>query len=309
MDVLRIGICQLESDIGSAKYDPRPANLERALQAINTVAGQGAQLLVFGEVYLNGYESGQFTPKYAVAEEEDDPFVAPLVEEAARRDVCIIMGATTHKGPFPGDVYNSAIVIGPDGILGVYSKSHVAAFLFSGNRVVGEKLYWSPGEALPVFDTSFGRIGIEICYDIWFPEVARTLALKGAELIINVSAAIRGFEESWDHFLFTRALENFIPYLHVSVVGKQKDFELFGGSRLYSPFGMVLAEAPRGEEALLTADLDKKLIIEARGQFHPFYNRNPRLYQEVARPLSTELERRILRSAGLTSRNREDTGD
>jgi predicted amidohydrolase len=294
MDALRIGICQLKSDIGSADYDPRPANLERALKAIDEAAGQRAQLLVFGEVYLNGYESGEFTPDYAVAEEEDDPFVAPLVAEAARRDICIVMGATTHKGSFPGDVYNTAIVIGPEGIIGVYSKSHVAAFLFDGNRVAAEKVYWSPGEALPVFDTPFGRIGIEICYDIWFPEVARTLTLKGAELIINVSAAVCGFEESWDHILYTRALENTIPYLHVSVVGLQKDFELFGGSRLFSPAGTVLAEAPRGEEAILTVDLDRKLIFKVRGTLHPFYNRNPRLYQEIALPLSTELERRML---------------
>jgi predicted amidohydrolase len=309
MDVMRIGICQLESEIGTAEYDPRPANLERALRAVDTLAGQGAQLLVFGEVYLNGYESGQFTPKYAVAEEEDDPFVAPLVEKADEKNVCIVMGATTHKGLFPGDVFNSAMVIGPDGIIGVYSKSHVAAFLFGEGLAACEKLYWSPGEALPVFDTPFGRIGIEICYDIWFPEVARTLALKGAELIINVSAAVCGFEESWDHILFARALENVSPYLHVSVVGMQKDFELFGGSRLFSPFGTVLAEAPRGEEALLTADLDKKLILQARGQMHPFSNRNPALYQEVARLVPTELERKTQRSAGVAPRVDHDAAD
>lgn len=309
MEELCIGICQLKSEIGSADYDPRPANLEKALEAIDTVAGQGAQLLVFGEVYLNGYETGEFTPKYAVAESVDDPFVAPLAEEAARRNICIIMGATTHKGAFPGDTYNSAIVIGPEGIIGVYSKTHVAAFLFDGNRVAGEKLYWSPGEELPVFDTPFGRIGIEICYDIWFPEVARTLTLKGAELIVNVSAAVCGFEESWDHILYTRALENTIPYLHVSVVGRQNYFECFGGSRLYSPSGKVLAEAPRGEEALMSAALDKKLIFEVRGQLHPFYNRNPRLYQEIGLPLSTELERRMVGYHDLSSRNRAGVAD
>jgi predicted amidohydrolase len=278
---LRIAACQLRSDIAREGYDPRPANLERALGAIAEAADQGAQLIVFGEIFLNGYESGRFTPRYAVSERADDPFLAPLVDEARSRGVHIVMGATTHKGPFPGDVFNSAVLIGPQGIVGVYSKAHVAAFRADDERVVAEKAWWSPGKELPVFDTPLGRIGIEICYDIWFPEVARTLTLKGAELIVNISAAVCGFETSWDHMLYVRSVENSIPYMHVSVVGRQKDFELFGGSRLYSPFGEVLAEAPRGEEAVMTASLDRSLIFAARGAMHPFHNRNPALYRQI----------------------------
>ncbi|MEY2452851.1 MAG: 5-aminopentanamidase [Acidimicrobiaceae bacterium] len=279
-----IGICQLESRIGTEDYDPRPDNLAHALDAIATADDQGAKIMVFGEIMLNGYESGPYTPKYAVAESEHDPFVAPLVREARERDVYIIMGATTHKGAFPGDCYNSALVIGPEGLLGVYSKTHVAAFIVDGGaKLAAEKVWWSPGNELPVFDTRYGRIGIEICYDNWFPEVARTLTLKGAELIINVSAAVCGFEDGWGRFLATRSLENCVPFLHVSVVGKQKDFELFGGSRLFSPTGDLVFEAPRGEEAVLTTTLDRSLIFAARGAYHPFYNRNPALYEEVTK--------------------------
>lgn len=286
MNEIPIGICQLKSNIGHDGYDPRPDNLERALEAIAAADEQGAKLLVFGEIYLNGYESREFTPKYAVAESEDDPFVQPLVREARDRDLYIVMGATTHKGAFPGDVYNSALFIGPEGLLGTYSKTHVAAFIVNdGERLAAEKVWWSPGNDLPVFDTRYGKVGVEICYDIWFPEVARTYALRGAELIINVSAAVCGYETSWDHMLYARSLENVVPYLHVSVVGKQKEFELFGGSRLYSPLGEVLAEAPRGKEAVLTASLDRSLIFAARGMLHPFWNRNPRLYEEVTKVL------------------------
>lgn len=284
MNEIPLGICQLSSQIAREGYDPRPDNLERALEAIATADDQGAKILVFGEIFLNGYESREFTPKYAVAESEEDPFVQPLVREARDRDIYIIMGATTHKGPFPGDVYNSALVIGPEGLMGTYSKTHVAAFIVDGGaKLAAEKLWWSPGNELPVFDTRYGRIGVEICYDVWFPEVARTYALKGAELIINVSAAVCGFEDSWGHMLYARSIENCVPYLHVSVVGKQKDFELFGGSRVYSPTGEVLAEAPRGEESIQTFALDRSLIFAARGAYHPFWNRNPALYAEVTR--------------------------
>jgi len=292
---ISIGICQLGSDIGREDYDPRPANFERALAAMDTATADGAKLLVFGEVYLNGYETGALGHKYVVAEREDDPWVEQLIEEARSRDIHILMGATTHKGSFPGDLYNSVLVIGPSGLIGVYSKTHVAAFTFDGGRVAAEKAYWSPGFELPVFDTPLGRIGVEICYDIMFPEVARTLALKGAELIVNVSAAVCGFEETWDHLLFARSVENSVWYLHVSVVGLQKDFELFGGSRLFSPSGETIAEAPRREEAVLVTSVSRAALLEARGTTHTFYNRNPRLYAPI-----TDTEPTVAPSMPLT---------
>jgi predicted amidohydrolase len=281
MNEIPIGICQLASEIGREDYDPRPGNFARAVAGIEKAAAGGAKLLVFGEVFLNGYETGALGHRYAVSEREDDPWVEQLIEVARKQDVHLLMGATTHKGLFPGDLYNSVLVVGPGGLLGVYSKTHLATFTFDGGRAAAEKLYWSPGFELPVFDTPLGHIGVEICYDALFPEVARTLALKGAELIVNVSAAIHGFEETWDHLLFARSVENRIWYLHVSVVGRQKDFELFGGSRLFSPFGQVVAEAPRGEEAVLVAQASRDVLLEARGTAHPFANRNPSLYGPI----------------------------
>ena len=280
MRELAIGICQLRSEIGRDDYDPRPANLERALEAIATTADAGARLIVFGEIFLNGYETNELTPRYAVAESSDDPWVARLVEEAGARDVHIIMGASTHKGSFPGQCYNSALLIGPEGLIGVYSKTHVASFGVDG-MVAAEKAWWSPGSELPVFDTALGRIGIEICYDNSFPEVARTLTLKGAEIIVNISAAVCGFEDHWTQHLYVRSTENVIWFLHVSVVGKQRNFECFGGSRLFNPKGEVVFEAARGEEAIAvtTADLDE--LFTARGQMAPFYNRNPELYAAI----------------------------
>src|SRR5262249_19446249 len=155
----------------------------------------------------------------------DDPWVTRLSEKAGQHKVYILMGATTHKGPFPGDLFNSVLVVGPQGLEGVYNKTHVPALIFAGDRVAAERAYWSPGYDLPVFDTSLGRIGVEICHDITFPEVARTLTLKGAELVVNVSAAICGFEKWWDQMLYVRSVENNVWYLHVSVVGKQREYE------------------------------------------------------------------------------------
>jgi predicted amidohydrolase len=277
MREITIGICQLESVIGTADCDPRPANLERALEAIEATASQGAKLIVFGEVFLNGYETNEYTPKYAIAETDDDPYVKRLIDEAGALDVHIIMGASTHKGPFPGEIYNSALLITPLGLVGVYSKTHVAAFAVGG-KISAEKAWWSPGTDIPVFETPLGCIGIEICYDNSFPEVARTLTLKGAELIVNISAALCGFEDHWTSSLYVRSTENAVWFLHVSIVGKQREFELFGGSRLLTPHGEVVFEAPRGEEAVLVTSADLDVLYEARGRMHPFSNRIPALY-------------------------------
>lgn len=281
MRELAIGICQLTSEIGTADYDPRPANLEKALRAIAETAEQGAKLVVFGEIYLNGYETNEHTPLYALGESDADPYVSRLADAAREHDVHIIMGASTHKGAFPGQSYNSALLIGPEGLVGVYSKTHVASFAFDG-RVAAEKAWWCPGTDIPVFETPLGRIGIEICYDNSFPEVARTLTLKGAELIVNISAAVAGFEDHWTQHLYVRSTENVIWFLHVSLVGLQKDFECFGWSRLFSPKGEVVFEAPHGEEAVAVARLDFDELYRARGQMAPFYNRNPALYRVIA---------------------------
>jgi predicted amidohydrolase len=280
MRELPIGICQLTSEIGSAEYDPRPANMARAREAIATVAAQGAKLVVFGEIFLNGYETNDHTARWAIAERADDPWVAQLVEEATKHDVHLIMGASTHKGTFPGQSYNTALLIAPDGLVGVYNKTHVASFAV-GDIVAAEKAYWSPGNDIPVFETTLGRIGIEICYDNSFPEVARTLTLKGAEIIVNISAAVAGFEEHWRNHLSVRSEENVIWFLHVSVVGTQRNFTCFGGSRLYSPYGQPVFEAPYDEEFVGVTSADLDLLFEARGRMHPFYNRHAELYSAI----------------------------
>jgi len=281
MRTLPIGICQLRSEVGTADFDPRPANVERAIDAIATAAADGARLIVFGEAFLNGYETNEFTAKYAIAESESDPYVEALTRQAAKHDVHLIVGASTHKGSFPGESYNSALLIGPDGLIGVYSKTHVASFAIASD-VAMEKAWWTPGRELPVFATALGKIGIEICYDNSFPEVTRTLALKGAELVVNLSAALCGFEDHWTKHLYVRSTENAVWFLHVSVVGRQRNFEFFGWSRLASPFGEIVFEAPRGEEAICVAEADLDVLFAARGQRAPFYNRNPSLYRVIS---------------------------
>jgi beta-ureidopropionase len=165
-----------------------------------------------------------------------------------------------------------------------YRKTHVAGFTY-GEGVAMERCFYSPGKDLPVFDTPLGRIGVHICYDSSFPEVARVQALKGAELLVNTSASAAGFEEFWEHALFMRAAENATWYVVCSVVGKQRgETVLFGGSRVVDPNGKVVAAAKYHEEDMLIVDIDLALTRQNRVQSHVFSTRQPELYASIVHP-------------------------
>lgn len=280
---LRVALVQRESEIGTETYDPRDANLSRALEDIDLAARAGANLIIFGEMYLSGYRTDEWLHKWATVIDPPDKHVQAVMGATAEHGVHVIMGMATLGAKMPGDLYNSALVVGPDGVIGTYRKTHVAGFPYS-EGISMECCFYSPGRELPVFDTPLGKLGIHICYDICFPEVARVQALKGADLLINVSASAHGFEEYWDHALFVRAAENACWYLVCSIVGVQRGDRLFGGSRVIDPSGRIVASAKMNEEDVIFADIDLSMSGLVRAQSHAFSIRQPELYKTIVEP-------------------------
>jgi len=280
---VRVALVQSKSDIGTATYDPRDANLGRALADIENAAAAKADLVVFGEMYLSGYRTDEWLHKWASTIAPPDRHVAAVIDAAERHGLHVIMGMGTFGPGMPGDVYNTALLTGPNGIIGAYRKTHVAAFTYF-NGVATERCFYSPGKDLPVFDTALGRIGIHICYDMSFPEVARVQALKGADFLVNVSASAGGFEEYWEHGMFMRAAENCIWYMVCSVVGMQRNDRLFGGSRVVDPDGKVVAIGKFDEEDFVVADVDLDAQRAARATSHLFNTRQPEIYRAIADP-------------------------
>ena len=276
----RVALVQRTSDLGTETHDPRPKNLERALKDIADAAARGADLAVFGEMYLSGYRTDEWLHKWATVIDPPDQDVQALIEAAHKHRIHVIMGMGTFGATVPGDIYNTALLVGPDGLIGAYRKTHVAAFPYS-EGISKERCFYSPGKELPVFDTALGKLGIHICYDMSFPEVARTQALKGADVLINVSASAGGFEETWVHGLFMRATENCSWYMVCSVVGIQRGDRLFGGSRVVDPTGKVVAEGKFDEEDFVIADIDPSLARIARSTSHQFNLRQPKIYAAI----------------------------
>jgi predicted amidohydrolase len=281
---LRLALVQRRSAVGTETYDPRDDNLTRALDAIREVAANGAKLIVFGEMYLSGYRTDEWLYKWATTVDPPDAEVRRLLEAAHKHRVQVIMGVATFGNAMPGDIYNSALFVGPEGILGVYRKTHVAAFPYS-EGISKERCFYSPGKELPVFDTDIGRVGVHICYDLSYPEVVRVQALKGAELVVNTSALAHGFEEYVDHCAYVRAAENATWLAICSVVGEQRGDVLFGGSRVIDPTGRTVALGKLHEENVVVADIDLDLARRVRSQRHTFSVREPGLYAAIAEPI------------------------
>ena len=220
VDRFKVGLVQLNSALGDSS-----ANLERAIPYIAKAAGQGADLVMFPELYLQGYRADELNA--TTAEPIPGPSTERLLAEARKHDIYIVMGMARLEEEYPHLVYNSLCFIGPEGMVEYYDKIHLGTF-----HPYMEGVYFAPGQRTPVFDTRFGRVSLQICYDACFPELTRTYAVMGSVVNLVISAGPSVAKDTWKIILQARSLENLFPSVYCNVVGTQKDFSFFGGSKI-----------------------------------------------------------------------------
>lgn len=277
---LRVSLVQAAFTFATEGLDPRDENLGHAVTMIRAAAAEGAELVVVGELFLQGPGGASWASYYSTRLDGTDEHVRELEKLALELDVTILMGCTSYGSAL--DVHNTALVITPqEGLAGAYHKAHLASFPYL-RGVSNEQSYYSPGSDLTPIRTPVGQIGLHICYDIFFPEVARTQALLGADFLVNLAAAGESFEAYWDHLMWARATENGMWYLMSSVVGDSPERGYFGGSRIVAPDGTVVARARDGVEDIVTATIDLAAGQHMRSQVHMFSVRQPRLYEPIA---------------------------
>jgi predicted amidohydrolase len=263
---ITVGLAQLNSDLGN-----NTANLRRAEEYIDRAASEGCDLVMFPELYLQGYRADELFVD--TAEPIPGPTTARLEVLARERDIYIVMGMGRLEESFPHLVYNSLCFVGPDGLLGYYDKVHLGTF-----HPYMEGVYFAPGRLAPVFDTRFGRVSLQICYDCWFPELTRTYAVKGSLLNLVISAGPSGSEDQWKTMLRARSMENAFPSVYCNTVGQQKNFSFFGGSKIVSASGRVTTEAKLDEEDFATGVVDLDEALRIRRHWLLFRERDPRVY-------------------------------
>lgn len=211
---------------------------------IRVAASNGASLIVFPEMYLTGYTAGRMLP--GLAEYADGYSFKKMADCAAEYGIYVAYGFP-EKRKGSNAVYNSQNFISDKGeLIGTYAKSHLFA---------GETKNFTPGSEFPVFDTALGRIGLLVCYDLEFPETARRLACRGAEVIISISANMAPYGDTHEHFARSRAMENGVYLVYCNYTGSDDRFTYVGKSGVYAPDGSITPSHPGDAEGLLYADI------------------------------------------------------
>jgi len=214
------------------------------------------------------------------AEPVPGPSTDALAQACARLGVHCVIGLLERDADL---LRNTAVLIGPAGLVGRYRKSHIAC--------IGADCFTAAGnDEYVVHETPIGRIGIQICYDWRFPEVTRVLALEGADLVVHPTNSPVAARDLADFIPRARAVENAVYFLTANRVGDEAGVRFFGHSQIVDPFGRVLAEGGETDEALLVAEIDVELARQktkepGEGQYavRLFADRRPELYGKVTR--------------------------
>jgi predicted amidohydrolase len=265
---MRVAVAQMEP-----KLAEKERNLDACFACLEEAAAAGAELLVLPEMAIPGYMFDSAEEALPYAEEIPGPSTEAFERECRRLGMHAVCGLLERDGD---TLYNAAILVGPDGLIGSYRKTHLP-FLGVDRFVV-------PGDELNVYDTPLGRIGVIICYDLRFPEVTRTLALKGADIVCLPTNFPMAAKVQTELITVARAAENRIYLLAANRVGKERTGEFCGWSQIVDPYGTRLAEAGETEEALLVAEVDvqkardKDYVVPGEYELYLFGHRRPELY-------------------------------
>ena len=266
---ISLALIQFESILG----DPK-ANRRKAEAMIREAAENGAELICLPEMYTTGYNLDIIGPQITqLAENIDGPTVTDLQQLAKELKIHIVAPLALNLEDDPeARPFNSAVFIGDEGqILGVYSKCH----LFET-----ERMYFQPGQELPVYDTKFGKIGIMICFDAGFPEVARILQMKGAELIVCPSAWRIQDMGVWHLNMPQRAQENSCYLAAINRYGKEGSLYMGGYSIVCGPEGDIIKELTEEKEDILYGTIDGQRLADFRADGGPYLPyRRPELYE------------------------------
>lgn len=251
----------------------RDDNLARALKLIDAAAAaEHPDLIVVPEFFNTIFFAQYRDPSHMDLAEPDDGPTITAIQERARAHRCHIV-ATIFERESAGLYYDTAMLIDPDGaIVGKYRKVQPAAVQSL------EKIYFRYGSYFPVFRVGEWRVGINICYDTFFPESARCTALNGADLIVVPFAAPK--QALWRDMMRTRAFDNGVWFAPCNKVGTEGEWTFPGNSMIVDPMGNVVTEAGEAEETI-SASLDLGAVTTTRQRYPMFRDRRPELYGPI----------------------------
>jgi predicted amidohydrolase len=253
------------------------ANLDRATALADEAADRGARLITLPEyLHFRGSDAGFRASAAPIPGPLTDPFAAL----ARRRGVWILVGSVAETSDDPDRPYNTSILVGPDGeIAARYRKVHLFDVAVDRGPVDTESARVSAGEAPVCVDVDGVRLGLSICYDLRFPELYRTLALAGAEVLtVPANFTERTGRDHWEVLLRARAIENGAWVVAPSQIGGPPGQPAYGRSMIIDPWGTVVAQASDAP-GVIVADVETDRVAAVRRQIPVLANRRPEAYR------------------------------
>jgi len=258
----------------SSERENKKENIRKMEKIVAKAKKQGADLAVFPELALTGYVIRDQI--YDLAETIPGPSTKTIEGIARKNNMHIVFGMPELSEKAKATVYDTAVLVSPEGVVGKYRKLHLPT-----HSVFEEKRYFRPGYEAVALDTELGKIGLIICYDIFFPEISRLTRLEGAKLIVCISASPsvrRGFFEV---LTVARAMENTVFLAYVNLVGVEDGLQFWGGSRLVGPQGKVLAQAKYDKEDIVICEVNYSDMRSVEPFVPTLKDLRPELFDEL----------------------------
>lgn len=245
---------------------------ELFIEAMN--AYPNTDLVVFPELAATAYECGEAFQELAEVAEKGSYSIDFLGALAKEYGVHVIFGMAERDAEDPSTLYNSSVLLDDEGeVAGVYQKVH----LFDG-----EKLWFTPGKEFKVFDTKIGRLGLFICYDAFFPEAARCMAVQGVDLLVNSTSWEKPYDWDMDMVMMARALENTVYLACCNRIGTDHTLSFFGHTRILNQLGQVMTTVAEEAEGIIYASLDYEKSENMKKDYYTMLSeRRPELYGQL----------------------------
>ena len=267
-----------------ALSDDVKTNVGRVSELLRKAAAQGAQIILPPELFEGHYFCKEEKDEHfaRATPTEGHPTIAHFQKLATELKVVIPVSFFEKDGPH---YYNSLAMVNADGkVLGVYRKSHIP-----DGPGYEEKFYFRPGNTgFKVWNTAYGKMGVGICWDQWYPECARAMALMGAQILFYPTAIGSEPEnpeldtkDLWQRAMVGHAVSNVIPIVAANRHGKEGEQSFYGHSFISDHRGSIVAELGRSEDGVIAADFDLNEIEKNRASFGFFRDRRTDLYSSL----------------------------
>ena len=259
------------------------ANLSSLEATVRSEVNQGTELTVFPECYSTGYCFDSLAEAMEFSESVPGPATDRVAKLCAELKTHVVFGMLEKSGD---DLFNVAVLIGPDGLIGCYRKVHLP--------YLGVDRFTTPGDRpFEVFEAAGVRIGMLICYDGGFPEAARVLSIRGADLIVLPTNWPPGGSYMAEFSINCRAMENGIYFAAVNRIGTENGFSFIGKSRICSPVGATINSIDDASPGILRTEIDPmiartKRIVRVPGKhlIDRMADRRPEMYAAICEPHS-----------------------